>query len=101
VRRRSARIFRAMLGADGVLLLPTVPGAAPRLDAPPEDSRPTAPRRCGLLCLAGLSAARRCPIPVALDQGAPFGLSLIGPPVRTSRWSPCGPRRPGCRVRIA
>jgi amidase len=79
VRKAFRAAFRAMLGADGVLLLPTVPGAAPRLDATPDDLEADRAQALRLLCLSGLSGCPQVSIPVALDQGAPFGLSLIGP----------------------
>lgn len=72
--------FHALLGSDGVLLLPTVPGAAPRLQATPEELELDRAQALRLLCLAGLSGCPQVSIPVAFDGGDPFGLSLIGPP---------------------
>jgi len=79
-RKAFRSAFLALLGADGVLVLPTVPGAAPRLDATPDDLERDRAQALRLLCLAGLSGCPQVSIPVAFDEGSPFGLSLIGPP---------------------
>jgi amidase len=74
-----------LLGKDGVVLLPTVPGPAPRLsddEAALNDYRLRAQK---LLCLSGLSGLPQVTIPATLVDGAPVGLSLLGP--RSSdRW---------------
>lgn len=69
----------AMLGADGVLVMPTMPDIAPlRSESEPalEDYRNRAIR---LLCLAGLSGFPQLSMPLATREGAPLGLSLLGP----------------------
>ena len=69
-----------LLGADGVLLLPTMPDTAPRLrddDAALETYRNAALR---LLCIAGLAGFPQLSLPLASREGAPLGLSLLGPP---------------------
>ncbi len=69
----------AMLGADGVLVMPTMPDIAPlRSESEPEleDYRNRAIR---LLCLAGLSGFPQLSMPLATRGGAPLGLSLLGP----------------------
>ncbi|HZF85684.1 MAG TPA: amidase [Burkholderiaceae bacterium] len=69
----------AMLGADGVLMMPTMPDIAPlrrESESALEDYRNRAIR---LLCLAGLSGFPQLSMPLATRDGAPLGLSLLGP----------------------
>lgn len=75
--------FRAkladLLGDDGVLLMPTMPDIAPLVkdgDQVLEDYRNRAIR---LLCTAGLSGFPQLSLPLARREGAPLGLSLLGP----------------------
>jgi amidase len=72
----------ALLGSDGVLVMPTMPDIAPLLSAPEaalEDYRNAAIR---MLCIAGLSGFPQLSLPLAQREGAPLGLSLLGPPGR-------------------
>jgi amidase len=79
--RRTA--FRAelagLLGQDGVLVLPTVPSAAPLKDSPAEDLQAYRERALRLLCLSGLSGFPQITLPIGEVHGAPFGVSLLGP----------------------
>lgn len=75
--------FRArladLLGTDGVLLMPTMPDIAPLVsesEAGLEDYRNRAIR---LLCSAGLSGFPQLSLPLARRDGAPLGISLLGP----------------------
>lgn len=75
--------FRAQLAdlleADGVLLMPTMPDIAPlanESEAGLEDYRNRAIR---LLCSAGLSGFPQLTLPLARRDGAPLGISLLGP----------------------
>jgi amidase len=83
----AARVFRtafrahlaALLGTDGVLLMPTMPDIAPlrsESEAGLEDYRNRAIR---MLCIAGLSGFPQLSMPLARRDGAPLGLSLLGP----------------------
>jgi len=68
-----------LLGHDGVLLMPTMPDVAPLRAAPDvalEDYRNRAIR---LLCLSGLSRTPQLSLPLVRRDGAPMGLSLLGP----------------------
>ena len=80
-RRRTA--FRAeladRLGDDGLLVLPTVPGPAPRRDAGFDAQQAYRERALRLLCLSGLSGFPQITIPLGRVDGAPFGISLLGP----------------------
>ncbi len=83
----AARVFRTafrqhlgqLLGSDGVLMLPTMPDIAQLRSADEagmEDYRNLAIR---LLCAAGLSGVPQLSMPLAQREGAPLGLSLLGP----------------------
>lgn len=83
----AARVFRtafrahlaALLGTDGVLLMPTMPDIAPlrsESEAGLEDYRNRAIR---MLCIAGLSGFPQLSMPLASRDGAPLGISLLGP----------------------
>lgn len=69
----------ALLGHDGVLVLPTVPGPAPLLASTDEELETNRAQSLRLLCMSGLSGFPQVSIPVANWDGAPFGLSLVGP----------------------
>jgi amidase len=69
-----------LLGADRVMLLPTMPDVAPRLSEPEEALNDYRNRALNLLCLSGLSGFPQATLPLARRDGAPLGLSLIGPP---------------------
>ncbi|KNZ32892.1 MAG: amidase [Methylibium sp. NZG] len=78
-RARFTAHLDATLGADGVLLLPTMPDIAPltsATDSALEDYRNRAIR---LLCAAGLAGTPQLSLPLAGRDGAPMGLSLLGP----------------------
>jgi amidase len=73
------REFAELLGEDGVLVMPTVPGAAPLATTDAEGQQAYREKALRLLCLSGLSGFPQITIPVGTVDGAPFGLSLLGP----------------------
>jgi amidase len=78
-RARFRARLAAMLGNDGVLLMPTMPDIAPKVDADEgtlEDYRNQSTR---MLCLAGLAGFPQLSLPLGSRLGAPLGLSLLGP----------------------
>lgn len=68
-----------LLGDDGVLVLPTVPGAAPLKSVAFDDLQTYRERALRLLCLSGLSGFPQISIPLGTVDDAPFGISLLGP----------------------
>jgi len=78
-RDRFRAHLAAILGRDGVLVLPTMPDIAPLViesESTLEDYRNRAIR---LLCVAGLSGFPQLSLPLASRSGAPLGISLLGP----------------------
>jgi amidase len=80
VRREAFRAELAeMLGKDGFIVLPTVPGAAPLKNAQRDDMQAFRDRALRLMCLASLSGFPQITLPLCTVHGAPFGVSLLGP----------------------
>jgi amidase len=83
----TARVFRsafraqlaALLGSDGVLLMPTMPDIAPLLSAAESSLDDYRNRAIRLLCIAGHAGFPQLSMPMATRAGAPLGLSLLGP----------------------
>jgi len=71
--------LEALLGEDGLLVLPTMPGAAPKSASTGDELLDYRERALRLLCLSGLSGLPQITIPLGTVHGAPFGISLIGP----------------------
>lgn len=68
-----------LLGNDGVLVLPSMPDVAPLLTTSEGELETYRNNAIKLLCLAGLSGFPQLSLPLATRQGAPLGLSLLGP----------------------
>jgi amidase len=78
-RERFKNHLAALLGTDGVLVLPTVPDVAP-LTADSGDALESYRNRAiQMLCIAGLSGFPQISMPLGQRLGAPLGLSLLGP----------------------
>jgi amidase len=83
----SATVFRsafraqltALLGTDGVLLMPTMPDIAPLRSASEASLDDYRNRAIRMLCIAGLAGFPQLSLPLATRAGAPLGLSLLGP----------------------
>jgi amidase len=86
-RRRTiaARLHECL--ADGsVLVVPTVPGIAPRCDLPAvPDLEQWRNRKLGLLCIAGHAGLPQLSLPAGQAEGCPLGLSLIAAPGSDAR----------------
>jgi amidase len=81
-RARVTQRLRDLVGNDGVICLPTAPGPAPLRNATGASVEAFRQRAQRLTCIAGLSGLPQVSIPAATVDGAPVGLSLIGPPGR-------------------
>ena len=68
-----------LIGDDGVLITPTVPGPAPLVESGFDAFQDYRERSLRLLCISGLTGLPELTLPVCQADGAPFGLSLIGP----------------------
>ncbi|MCX7304809.1 MAG: amidase [Hyphomicrobiales bacterium] len=68
-----------LLGDDGVLVLPTVPCAAPKSDSTPEELGAFRERAIRQLMWSGLSGFPQISLPLGTVEDAPFGISLLGP----------------------
>ncbi|MFK4825530.1 amidase [Paenochrobactrum sp. BZR 588] len=78
-RSRFTAEFEDILGDDGVLVLPTVPGIAPLSQEPYEQQQIYREQALQLLCLSGLSGLPQITLPLSTVDDAPFGIALIGP----------------------
>lgn len=79
--RRSAfrHYMTDLLGDDGFLVLPTVPGAAPLKNLAHDALQTYREQALRLLCWSGLSGFPQITLPLGNIDGVPFGLSLLGP----------------------
>ena len=78
-RAEFTRRLDALLGEDGLLALPSAPGAAPFTNTPDAELRQWRLQVLSLTCIAGLSGLPQVSIPLGRVEGAPVGLSLIAP----------------------
>lgn len=69
-----------LLSADTVICIPTAPGPAPLRTASGDEVEQFRQRAQRLTCIAGLAGLPQVNMPFATFDGAPVGLSLIGPP---------------------
>lgn len=76
-REDIARRMDALLAADAVLVLPTVPGIAPPRNTPSAELDDFRSRAMGLLCIAGLARLPQVSLPLGTLGGCPLGLSLV------------------------
>ena len=78
-RARFRAHLAALLGDDGVLVLPTMPDVAPLLSADESALEVYRADAIRLLCTAGLAGVPQVSMPLSRRLGVPLGLSLIGP----------------------
>ena len=77
-RQRFKSHLQRALGEGGVLLMPTMPDIAPRIDDSDSTLEDYRNRAIRLLCVAGLAGVPQLSLPLASRDGAPMGLSLLG-----------------------
>ena len=83
VKRLSIREQVAdILGGDGVIVLPSLPTIALRVDADEADFEAFRGQALQMLCISGLSGFPQISLPLGSVDGCPIGLSLIAPPGR-------------------
>jgi amidase len=79
--RATRAVLRArlwgLLGGGAVLVLPTSPEPAPKLNAPREDQQRVRERTLNVTAIAGVAGLPEVTLPVAKSNGAPVGLSLV------------------------
>ncbi|AEI76851.1 glutamyl-tRNA(Gln) amidotransferase subunit A [Cupriavidus necator N-1] len=79
VRRDFTAHVGRLLGQDGVLVLPTMPDIAPLRAEPVESLETYRNLASQTLCLTPLSGFPQLNLPLARRDGAPLGISLLGP----------------------
>lgn len=80
-RQRPAftRHLESLLGDDGLLAIPSAPGAAPFVNTKDDQLRAWRLQVLSLTSIAGLSGLPQVSIPLGRVESAPVGLSLIAP----------------------
>lgn len=78
-RQAYTRHLLGLLGTDGVLLMPTMPDVAPLRSQPEAELEDYRNRAIRMLCPAGLAGVPQLSLPLVRVDGAPMGLSLLGP----------------------
>lgn len=78
-RTRFSAHLRQLLGHDGVLVMPSMPDIAPLRSTDEATLEHYRNQAVQMLCIAGLSGFPQISLPLAGRQGAPLGLSLLGP----------------------
>ena len=68
-----------IIGDDGVIVLPTMPTIAPRIDAVEAVFEAFRAQALQMLCMAGLSGLPQISLPLGVVDTCPIGLSLIAP----------------------
>jgi amidase len=78
-RARYTAHLHALLGDDGVLIMPTMPDIAPQVVSAEASLQTYRDAAIKMLCISGLSGFPQISMPLATREGAPLGLSLLGP----------------------
>jgi len=78
-RAHFTKELEAIIGDNAVLVLPSVPGAAPFAKEPFEALQAYREQALRLLCLSVLSGLPQITLPLGTVHGAPMGISFIGP----------------------
>jgi amidase len=78
-REKVAARMHEVLGDDAILVFPTTPGVAPKLRTPESELNAFRGRLLEMLCPAGHAGLPQLSMPVAKFDGAPVGMSIVGP----------------------
>ena len=78
-RKAERARVETLVGSNGILMLPTVPGVAPRRALSGDALQAYRERALSILCISGLSGLPQVTMPLATVDDMPIGLSLIGP----------------------
>ena len=70
---------RAIVGGDGVAVLPSAASLAPLRDADPATVDAIRLRTMAITCIRGISGLPQVSMPFATPDGTPVGISLLGP----------------------
>jgi amidase len=79
LREAFAAAIADLLGRDGVLILPTMADIAPLVTQAEAELETYRNKTLNLLCLSGLARLPQLSMPLAKRDGAPLGLSIMGP----------------------
>lgn len=89
LREKIKSQLNKLLGEDGLLIVPTVPGKAPLLHLSNEEIEIGRTNTLKLSCIAGLAGLPQVSIPITELDGIPLGLSIIAGPnqdLRLLQW---------------
>jgi amidase len=78
-RVQAAATMARVFDSGALLIMPTVPTIAPLLDASLSEVNDARARSQQLLCVAGMAGLPQVSFPWTTVEGAPVGLSVIGP----------------------
>lgn len=78
VRASFAAHIHALLGEDGVMIMPVLPGPAPRLAASEAEFDAYRHEAMVFLCPSGLAGVPQLTLPAGSHEGGPVGISLLG-----------------------
>lgn len=77
LREEICQLMSNLLGKEGLLVIPTAPGAAPLLNLQGERAEQYRAKTMQLSCIAGLAGVPQITLPLAEVNGLPIGLSFI------------------------
>lgn len=77
LRENIHQLMSRLLGEEGLLVIPTAPGAAPLLNLQGEKAEQYRAKTMQLSCIAGLAGLPQITLPLAEVNGLPVGLSFI------------------------
>lgn len=69
--------LKALIPENGVLCIPTAPGAAPLLKSPPEEVDKYRTQTLALSCMASIARMPQITMPIGRVDNAPFGISFL------------------------